>query len=70
MVGSGERTIAWGFLLLIAGIPVYVLMRWRQHAEIERQHAAELERMGVVTMEVAPRHPAIGDGAARAEAMQ
>ena len=47
MVGSGEKTIAWGFLLLMAGIPVYVLMRWRQHADVERQHAAELERMGV-----------------------
>jgi APA family basic amino acid/polyamine antiporter len=29
IVGSGNKTIAWGFLLLMAGLPVYVLMKWR-----------------------------------------
>jgi APA family basic amino acid/polyamine antiporter len=29
IVGSGNKTIAWGFLLLMAGLPVYVLVRWR-----------------------------------------
>jgi len=28
--GAGEEYIAQGFLLLMAGIPVYVFMRWRQ----------------------------------------
>lgn len=27
--GSGYQTIAWGFLLLLAGMPVYVWMKWR-----------------------------------------
>ena len=31
--GSGEETIAKGFLLLTAGIPVYVYLRWRQSRE-------------------------------------
>jgi APA family basic amino acid/polyamine antiporter len=30
MVGSGNKTIAWGFLLLMAGLPVYVFVKWRQ----------------------------------------
>jgi APA family basic amino acid/polyamine antiporter len=29
IVGSGYQTIAWGFVLLLAGIPVYVWMTWR-----------------------------------------
>jgi amino acid transporter len=29
----GEETIAKGFLLLTAGIPVYVYLRWRQSRE-------------------------------------
>jgi basic amino acid/polyamine antiporter, APA family len=28
--GSGYKTIAWGYLLLLAGIPVYVWMLWRR----------------------------------------
>jgi APA family basic amino acid/polyamine antiporter len=31
--GSGEETIAKGFLLLTAGIPVYFYLRWRQSRE-------------------------------------
>jgi basic amino acid/polyamine antiporter, APA family len=30
MIGSGQKTIAWGFLLLMAGLPVYVYVKWRQ----------------------------------------
>jgi basic amino acid/polyamine antiporter, APA family len=30
MVGSGETTIYWGFLMLMAGIPLYVWMMWKQ----------------------------------------
>ena len=29
VVGAGYETVFWGFLLLVAGIPVYVAMRWR-----------------------------------------
>jgi APA family basic amino acid/polyamine antiporter len=28
--GSGRDTVYWGFLLLLAGIPIYVWNRWRQ----------------------------------------
>jgi APA family basic amino acid/polyamine antiporter len=33
--GAGEETIAKGFLLLTAGIPVYLWMRWRQQRELD-----------------------------------
>jgi basic amino acid/polyamine antiporter, APA family len=33
MWGAGEEIIAKGFLLLIAGTPVYVFLKWRQHRE-------------------------------------
>jgi len=39
MIGSGNKTIAWGFLLLMAGVPVYVYVKWRH----SRQLAKELE---------------------------
>ena len=29
IAGSGYKAISWGFLLLLAGIPVYVWMKWR-----------------------------------------
>ena len=30
VAGAGADTVYWGFLLLVAGIPVYVAMRWRR----------------------------------------
>jgi basic amino acid/polyamine antiporter, APA family len=33
IVGSGDRAIAKGFVLLMAGIPVYVFMKWRRGIE-------------------------------------
>ena len=29
VAGAGPETVFWGFLLLVAGIPVFVAMRWR-----------------------------------------
>ena len=29
VVGAGAETVFWGFLLLLAGVPVFVAMRWR-----------------------------------------
>ncbi len=29
IAGAGQSTVYWGFMLLVAGIPVYVAMRWR-----------------------------------------
>jgi basic amino acid/polyamine antiporter, APA family len=31
--GAGEKTIAWGFMLLLGGIPVFIWLRWRQGLE-------------------------------------
>ena len=41
ITGSGKDIIAKGFVLLLAGIPVYVLLKWWQALEAEK-HAAEL----------------------------
>jgi basic amino acid/polyamine antiporter, APA family len=41
ITGSGKDIIAKGFILLLAGIPVYVLMKWWQARQAE-QTAAEL----------------------------
>ncbi|CAM3678151.1 amino acid permease [Parendozoicomonas haliclonae] len=30
LAGSGQETVYWGFLLLIAGIPVYALIEWQK----------------------------------------
>ncbi len=30
IAGAGAETVFWGFLLLVAGIPVFALMRWRR----------------------------------------
>ncbi len=29
IAGAGQDTVFWGFMLLVAGLPVYVAMRWR-----------------------------------------
>jgi APA family basic amino acid/polyamine antiporter len=29
IIGAGRDAIYWGFVLLIVGLPVYVIMRWR-----------------------------------------
>ncbi|HET8956779.1 MAG TPA: amino acid permease [Solirubrobacterales bacterium] len=41
ITGSGKDIIAKGFVLLLAGIPVYVLMKWWQAKQAEK-HAEEL----------------------------
>jgi APA family basic amino acid/polyamine antiporter len=38
--GSGEDIIAKGFMLLTAGVPIYVVMRWMQRRDAEREAAA------------------------------
>jgi APA family basic amino acid/polyamine antiporter len=40
ITGSGKDIIAKGFVLLLAGIPVYVGMKWWQARGAERDHAA------------------------------
>jgi basic amino acid/polyamine antiporter, APA family len=39
ITGSGKDIIAKGFILLLAGIPVYVGMKWWQSRQAERDHA-------------------------------
>jgi APA family basic amino acid/polyamine antiporter len=41
ITGSGKDIIAKGFILLLAGIPVYVLMKWWQSTQAKK-HSAEL----------------------------
>ena len=41
LAGSGMETVYWGFLLLLAGIPIYIWMLWKQHdaAQLETAEA-------------------------------
>ena len=39
ITGSGKDIIAKGFVLLLAGIPVYTFVRWREGRKSERLHA-------------------------------
>jgi APA family basic amino acid/polyamine antiporter len=39
ITGSGKDIIAKGFVLLLAGIPIYVGMKWWQRRDAERAHA-------------------------------
>jgi APA family basic amino acid/polyamine antiporter len=39
--GAGQEYIAQGFLLLLAGIPVYVYLKWRQAVHAESPVEAE-----------------------------
>ncbi|MFC2088970.1 amino acid permease [Calditrichota bacterium] len=32
IIGSGQETVYWGFVLLMCGIPIYVWIKWRQPA--------------------------------------
>ena len=43
IVGAGYKTIAWGFILLVAGIPVYVWMAWRAHKEAPASTVAVID---------------------------
>ncbi|MBS1884969.1 MAG: amino acid permease, partial [Actinobacteria bacterium] len=40
ITGSGKDIIAKGFILLLAGIPVYVAMKWWQTRQAEREEAS------------------------------
>lgn len=42
IVGSGYKAISWGYVLLLAGIPVYVWMHRRRHTELELAHSADV----------------------------
>jgi len=53
ITGSGKDIIAKGFILLLAGIPVYVLMKWWQARQAET-HAAELAAPPAPTTSPAP----------------
>ena len=52
MIGSGQKTIAWGFLLLMAGLPVYVFQKWRQSKEGVPVGLGDLEPASVTDTEV------------------
>jgi APA family basic amino acid/polyamine antiporter len=33
IIGSGEAIVFWGFILLLAGIPVYVWVLWKNKSK-------------------------------------
>src|SRR5215217_4438265 len=49
ITGAGQDVIAKGFVLLLAGIPVYIAMRWWQQRNAPRITAELLEHDGLVT---------------------
>lgn len=71
MAGSGLSYMGWVFMMLLAGLPVYVFMKWRQRVETDRKHADDLERMGIVPLqgpresEVPAAHSIVPAGAGR-----
>jgi APA family basic amino acid/polyamine antiporter len=36
LYGSGREAVFWGFLVLVAGIPIYTWRKWRSKVEAER----------------------------------
>jgi APA family basic amino acid/polyamine antiporter len=58
ITGSGKDIIAKGFILLLAGIPVYVLMKWWQARQAEKA-ASELVAAPAAPMPPAPRAGAV-----------
>jgi APA family basic amino acid/polyamine antiporter len=37
--GSGREAVFWGFLVLVAGIPIYTWRTWRSKVEAEKADA-------------------------------
>jgi APA family basic amino acid/polyamine antiporter len=58
MWGAGEEIIAKGFLLLMAGIPVYVFVKWRQR----RPAPVEAPSAPAPVVDAAPARELIGAG--------
>ena len=45
VLGAGAETVFWGFLMLLAGVPVFVAMRWRG-GDSTRGRPASADRVG------------------------
>lgn len=37
IAGAGQETVYWGFIMLMAGIPFYVIILWRSKKELDRR---------------------------------
>ena len=59
--GAGEEYIAQGFLLLLAGIPVYIWIKWRQSEAIDRPSRRRRWRSRP-TASAAPERTPVGAG--------
>jgi basic amino acid/polyamine antiporter, APA family len=52
--GAGEKTIAWGFMLLLGGIPVFIWLKWRQALEPTHEPAILSQTLSTATSSRAP----------------
>jgi basic amino acid/polyamine antiporter, APA family len=52
--GAGEKTIAWGFMLLLGGIPVFIWLKWRQGLEAGQAAAIPSQTPSTATSSRAP----------------
>ena len=56
--GAGQEVVAKGFMLLLAGIPVYVWLKWRQSTTPPSVREVPLQRPGLPLKPPAGRTPA------------
>jgi APA family basic amino acid/polyamine antiporter len=56
--GAGEEVVAKGFMLLLAGIPVYVWLKWRQSRIVPPDWEVSLQRPPPPREQATPRPPA------------
>jgi hypothetical protein len=65
IAGAGDDIIAKGFMLLLAGVPIYVGMRWWQQRDADRTAARLLREQPSVTAPANRELVAIGAAVAK-----
>ena len=60
--GAGQEYIAQGFLLLMAGIPVYVYIKWRQSKQPEPEPAVAVQTPPKPAVAAQPERELVGAG--------
>lgn len=67
--GAGEAQVYWGFMLILIGTPIYVLILWSRHRHLDRAAAdpgggqpplSHATKTGVNRAETWPNHPDFG----------
>ncbi|MGH8495243.1 MAG: hypothetical protein ACREVN_03850, partial [Gammaproteobacteria bacterium] len=54
IAGSGQQIVFWGFLLLLAGLPVYVWLVWRRAGNPETYQGSLLSAEGTLSSSTSP----------------